>query len=77
MLADCLLWEQLDLVQFLFAAHAQLDAFPALTRFYRECPGRTAFEACLAALPCQITGRPNEAEAIGVIRAALAGTSAA
>jgi glutathione S-transferase len=72
MLADCLLWEELSVAQQVFGDHLRLDDTVELACFYRECPGREAFESALAAHSCQISGRPNEAEAISRIRAALA-----
>jgi hypothetical protein len=69
---SCLLWEELSVAQQVFGDHLRLDDTVELARFYRECPGRKAFESALAKHPCQISGRPNEAEAIPRIRAALA-----
>jgi glutathione S-transferase len=71
MLADCLLWEALDVVRTVFGPHLSLDETPALAKFYAEFAGRTACEAVLAEKPCQITARPNEAEAIAKIQQVL------
>jgi glutathione S-transferase len=74
MLADCLLWNSLDVAQHVFGEHAQLDAFPALARVYAECPGRAAFEKVLAAHSAPVTGRglAAEAEIIGRLPKLLA-----
>jgi hypothetical protein len=64
MLADCLLWEELDSLQHLFGAeHVGLDKLPTLSRFYLEAPGRSAFQKVLASHPAPITGRGLVAEA--------------
>src|SRR5262249_11023691 len=36
MLADCLLWEELDVVQHVFGPHARVDELPTLARLYAE-----------------------------------------
>jgi glutathione S-transferase len=74
MLADCLLWEELDLVQHVFGEHARLENRPTLARIHREAPGRDAFLAGLAR-PAAVTGRglASEAEILPKIRAAVAG----
>jgi glutathione S-transferase len=74
MLADCLLWEELDVLQHVFGDHARLDELPTLSRLYLETPGRVAFQKELASRPGPITGRGSaaEAEIIGRIRAYLA-----
>jgi len=72
MLADCFLWEELDVAQRVFAAHLNLGEFAALAAFYGEFAGR---ERCLQVLrdnACPITARPQEDEAIAAIQAALA-----
>jgi hypothetical protein len=73
MLADCSLWEKLDVVQHVFGEHARLDDRPTLARIHREAPGRDAFRAGLAR-PTAVTGRglASEAEVISRIRAAVA-----
>jgi hypothetical protein len=70
-LADCLLWEELDQATLVFGPYLTLDDKPALARFHAEHPARAAFEALLAERPCQITGRPGEADAIAKIHALL------
>jgi glutathione S-transferase len=75
MLADCLLWEELDSLQHVFGAeHVALDKLPTLSRLYVEAPGRAAFQKALASHPAPITGRgiAAETEIIGRIRAYLA-----
>lgn len=70
-LADCLLWEELDQATLVFGPHLTLDDKPALARFHAEHPARATFETLLAERPCQITGRPGEADAIAGIQAFL------
>jgi len=74
MIADCLLWEELDSLQHVFGEHVGLDQLPTLSRIYLEAPGRTAFQKVLASHPAPITGRgtPAETEIIGRIRSYLA-----
>jgi glutathione S-transferase len=71
LLADCLLFEELDVVRKVFGESAGIESMPLLARHLAEAPGRDVFRACLDAAPCQITGRPNEVAALEVIRAAL------
>ena len=71
--ADCLLWEELDQAATVFGPHLSFADFPALARFRDEHPARGTFTARLAENPCQLTGRPGEAEEIARIRAAIAG----
>jgi glutathione S-transferase len=74
MLADCLLWEELDSLQHLFGEHVGLDKLPTLSRIYLEAPGRAAFQKVLASHPAPVTGRGSaaETEIIGRIRGYLA-----
>lgn len=74
MLADCLLWEVLDVAQHVFGENARLDAFPTLARVYTESPGGAAFKAVLARHSAPVTGRglSAEAEIIGRLPALLA-----
>jgi hypothetical protein len=74
MLADCLLWEELDVAQHVFGENARLDEFPTLARLYTESPGRAAFKKVLAAHSAPVTGRgvAAEAEIIGRLPALLA-----
>jgi hypothetical protein len=72
MVLDCLLWEAIDFAMRAFGARLNLDNAAALTRFYAECPGRVTFERLLREHPCQLTGRPGEAQALDGIERALA-----
>lgn len=73
MLADCLLWEELDAARVVFGPHWSLAATPTLARFYDDFPGRGICEAVLAERPCPVTARPNEAEGIAKIQQSLGG----
>ncbi len=68
MLADCLLWEALDVSHSVFGARLSLAELPLLTRFYHDFPGRMACEELLAEKPCPITARPDEAAVIAKIQ---------
>jgi len=72
LLADCLLWDGLSTAQLVFGEYLRIEDTPTLARFFKECPGRRAFENLLSAHPCQITGTPSEAEVLPRIRARLA-----
>ena len=48
MIADCLLWEELDSLQHVFGEHVGLDNLPTLSRLYLEAPGRAAFQKVLS-----------------------------
>lgn len=74
MLADCLLWEELDSLQHVFGEHVGLDKLPTLSRIYLEAPGRAAFQKVLGQHTAPITGRglAAETEIIGRIRGYLA-----
>ena len=72
MVADCLLWDQINAAQHVFGAKLSLDATPAVASFYRDCRGREAFERLLHSHPCAVTGRPNEAECVTRIRELVA-----
>jgi glutathione S-transferase len=39
MVADCILWDQINCAQHVFGGELGLDATPTLARFYRDCPG--------------------------------------
>jgi hypothetical protein len=71
MLADCLLWEVLSVVELVFADKVEWNTLPGLQRFYHEGEGPTLFRHMLAEHPCQFSGRPQEAEALQRIHAAL------
>lgn len=71
MVTDCLLWNVLSVALDTFGTGLQLESCPRLYEFHRHCSGQSLFTAMLAEQPCQITGRPGEAEAILRIQAAL------
>lgn len=74
MLADCLLWEELDVAQHVFAERLRLGELPTLARVYAESTGRAAFKKVLAAHSAPVTGRglAAEAEIIGRLPALVA-----
>jgi len=74
MLADCLLWEEIDVARHVFGEHLQLHEFAMLSRVYREGQGREVFEGLVAAHPASITGRGlvSETEALAKIRELIA-----
>jgi hypothetical protein len=72
MVADCLLWEELSVLQHVFGAHVPLGSWPELARFHAEFSGRALCEAELAARPRPVTGRPEEPASIARIQQALA-----
>ena len=71
MLADCLLWEELDKAHTIFGEHLDWAAMPALHDFFHNGRHAVMFRRMLGEHPCQITGRPQEAEALARIHAAL------
>jgi len=71
MLADCLLWEELNVAQQIFGPHWSLAATPALARFCDDFAGRAGCEALLRERPCPITARPDEAAAIAALQSHL------
>jgi hypothetical protein len=71
MLADCLLWEELDVAKKVFGAHWSLSATPSLARFYEEFAGRASCESLLSEQPCPITARPEEESVIAKIQGSL------
>jgi glutathione S-transferase len=71
MLADCLLWEEIDVAKQVFGPHFKLADFASLASFYDEFPGRDRCAALLREQACQITARPQENDAIVAIQAAL------
>ncbi len=72
MVADCLLWDQIDCIQHFFGGKS-LDGTPTLAQFYRDCPARETFESLLRTNPCSVTARPGEEECILRIRELVAG----
>jgi glutathione S-transferase len=71
MLADCLLWEELDVARHVFGAHWSLAATPSLAKFYEEFAGRASCESLLREQPCPVTARPEEASVIARIQQLL------
>jgi glutathione S-transferase len=73
MLADCLLWEELDVAQHVFGEHVRLHELPQLARLYREAPGRDVFASALQERPVSVTGMglTRETAALAEIKAAL------
>lgn len=71
MLADCLLWECLDVAKRVFGEHLKLGDQPSLARFHAEFPPRESFETLLRERPCPITARPGEEAAIARIQELL------
>jgi glutathione S-transferase len=72
MVADCLLWEELSVLQHVFGPHVPLGSWPELARFHAEFAGRDACERELAAKPRPVTGRPGEPAALAKLQQALA-----
>ncbi|HEU4618491.1 MAG TPA: glutathione S-transferase N-terminal domain-containing protein [Gammaproteobacteria bacterium] len=72
MVADCILWDQLDSARHVFGDALRLDSTPTVARFYRDFAGRTTFERLLTEKPCQVTGRPGEAAAVARVRELVA-----
>jgi hypothetical protein len=71
MLADCLLWEELNVATQVFGPHFALAQTPLLQSFHEEFSGRERCEAVLRDQPCPITARPNESAAIEAIQRSL------
>ncbi len=76
LLADCLLWEEIDVLLTIFGSHVALDTLPALEAFHERYRSGTAFEEILKQHPCQFTGMPNEPETIEAIREVLSSAAA-
>ncbi len=62
MLADCMLWEALDVAKHLFGARLELPS-PILARCHGDFAARAVCEALKREQPSPITGRPGEADA--------------
>ena len=71
MVADCVLWEALDVANTMFGDRLSFDATETVEHFYYECPARASFEQFLREHPCPLTGRSGEAEAIKNIQSLL------
>jgi len=72
MVADCLLWEEISVLQHVFGPHVPLGSWPELARFHAEFAGRAVCERELATKPRPVTGRPGEPAAIANLQQALA-----
>ena len=72
MVVDCLLWEELSVMQHVFGPHVPLGSWPELARFYAEFAGRAVCERELAGRSRPVTGRPGEPAAIAKLQQALA-----
>jgi hypothetical protein len=72
MVADCLLWEELDVARVVFGPHWSLETTPTLARFYEDFPARPTCEALLAEHGAPITARPEESAGIEKIQQLLA-----
>ncbi len=72
MVADCLLWEELSMLQHVFGPYVPLGSWPELARFHAEFSGRAVCERELAAKPRPVTGRPGEPAALAKLQEALA-----
>jgi glutathione S-transferase len=70
MLADCLLWEALDIAKHVFGARLELPS-PTLARCHEDFAARAVCEGLKREHPSPITGRPGEADAITKIQALL------
>lgn len=69
MVTDCLLWEGLSVTLHTFGPGLHLESCPRLYEFHGNCTAQELFTSILAERPCQITGRPGEAETIQRIQA--------
>lgn len=69
--ADAVLWEALDMVERTFAGAIDLQQYPQLAGFVRDCPGAATFKGLLQASPLTLTARPGEAQVLEGIHAAL------
>jgi glutathione S-transferase len=72
MVADCLLWEELDVAQHVLGPKLALQSQPTLLRFHREFSARGVCEALKEEHPCPVTARPGEPDVIARIQALLA-----
>jgi glutathione S-transferase len=71
MIADCLLWEEISVMQHVFGPHVPLGSWPELARFSAEFPGRAVCERELVSRPRPVTGRPGEPAAIAKLQQVL------
>ena len=72
-ITDSLLWEELDVIKYVFRDHIPFDGMKSLDKFYNDCPGLKVFKKVIQQHPIRITGRPAEPEAIIRIQSILDG----
>lgn len=72
MLADCRLWESIDVCRTVFGESLDLSKLPTLEAIHRRFRSRTAFSELLAESPCPISARDDEAAVIERIRSIAA-----
>jgi hypothetical protein len=63
MLADCLLWEELDAFEQIVGPAISLADYPRLAAYHQGCPNRDQFAGYVEAHPCPFTGRGMTSEA--------------
>ena len=73
MLADCRLWECVDVCRTIFGEQLDFASLPTLETIHQRYSSRTAFSELLAESPCPITAHTNEPEVIALIQSTLAG----
>lgn len=73
MLADCRLWECIDVCRTIFGEHLKLETLPSLDTIHRRYRSGTAFSELLAEAPCPISARQDEHKVIAQIQSILAG----
>jgi glutathione S-transferase len=66
-LADCMLWEEIDVVQHVFGARFPLDDYPTLARWHRSAPAHAVF-AAIRDRRAAVTGRGLAAEDDVILR---------
>jgi hypothetical protein len=72
MVADCFLWEELSVARLVFGDSLKLEETPTLARVLADSPVRAVADDLLRKRPCQITGRPAEADTLAKLTAYLA-----
>lgn len=60
MLADCILWQQLWVIDHIFGEASGIENLPKLDNFFKLCPEHEVFENLITAYPLQLTGRFEE-----------------
>jgi hypothetical protein len=76
LVADCLLWEGINAARLVFGDRLTWPPSAALARWYETSAGAPVFARLLADAPCQLTGRPGEADALALIHTRLGQTAA-